>query len=60
MRRSDPIRSGQPPLGLAGERLSPNLYDLAIFILIAAGFAILAHGVREIAAPAERLVGQPI
>src|SRR5579883_1607304 len=60
MRRTDPTRSGQPPLGLAGERLSPNLYDLAIFILIAAAFAILAHGARQIAAPAERLVGQPI
>jgi NitT/TauT family transport system permease protein len=60
MRRNDPTRSGQPPLGLAGERLSPNLYDLAIFILIAAAFAILAHGARQIAAPAERLVGQPI
>src|SRR6201994_1677180 len=60
MRRNDPTRSGQPPLGLAGARLSPNLYDLAIFILIAAAFAILAHGARQIAAPADRLVGQPI
>ncbi|MBS0522151.1 MAG: ABC transporter permease subunit [Proteobacteria bacterium] len=60
MRRNDPARPGQPPLGLAGEGLTPNLYDLAIFILIAAAFAILAHGARQIAAPAERLVGQPI
>jgi len=60
MRRNDPTRSGQPPLGLAGEGLSPNLYDLAIFILIAAAFAILAHGARQIAVPAERLVGHPI
>src|ERR1700757_3211436 len=60
MRRNDPTRPGQPPLGLAGAGLSPNLYDLAIFILIAAAFAILAHGARQIAAPAERLVGQPI
>src|SRR6201993_4598803 len=60
MRRNDPTRPGQPPLGLAGAGLSPNLYDLAIFILIAAAFAILAHGARQIAVPAERLVGQPI
>ncbi|HEY2870941.1 MAG TPA: ABC transporter permease subunit, partial [Reyranella sp.] len=60
MRRSDPTRPGQPPLGLAGAGLSPNLYDLAIFILIAAAFAILAHGARQIAAPADRLVGQAI
>ncbi|HEY4170296.1 MAG TPA: ABC transporter permease subunit [Reyranella sp.] len=60
MRRNDPTRSGQPPLGLAGAGLSPNLYDLAIFILIAAAFAILAHGARQIAVPAERLVGHPI
>jgi len=60
MRRNDPTRSGQPPLGLAGEGLSPNLYDLAIFILIAAAFAILAHGARQIAVPPERLVGHPI
>ncbi|HEX5264616.1 MAG TPA: ABC transporter permease subunit [Phenylobacterium sp.] len=60
MRRNDPTRSGQPPLGLAGAGLSPNLYDLAIFILIAAAFAILAHGARQIAVPAERLVGHSI
>jgi NitT/TauT family transport system permease protein len=60
MRSNDPARLGQPPLGLAGERLRPNLYDLAIFILIAAGFVALAHGAREIAAPASRLVGQSI
>jgi NitT/TauT family transport system permease protein len=60
MRRNDPARPGQPPLGLAGAGLSPNLYDLAIFILIAAAFAILAHGARQIAAPADRLVGQTI
>jgi NitT/TauT family transport system permease protein len=60
MRRTDPARPGQPPLGLAGEGLSPNLFDLAIFILIAAVFAILAHGAHQIAAPAERLVGQPV
>src|SRR5258707_1172909 len=37
------IRKGRPvaePLGLGGEGLLPNLYDLAIFVLIAAIFAI--------------------
>ena len=58
MRRNDPTRPGQPPLGLAGAGLSPNLYDLAIFILIAAAFVILAHGARQIAAPG-RAAGRP-
>ena len=54
-----------PLLGLrsAGVRvagLRPNFYDLAIFILIAAAFVLAAHGARQIAAPAERLVSDPI
>src|SRR5476649_277085 len=49
-----------PLLGLGGARLKPNLYDLAIFILIAAAFALAAHGVRQIAAPAAHLVTNPV
>ena len=52
------IRKGQPvaePLGLGGEGLLPNLYDLAIFVLIAGVFVLIAHGAREMAAPALRL-----
>jgi NitT/TauT family transport system permease protein len=54
-----------PLLGLrsAGLRvagLRPNLYDLAIFILIAAAFVLAAHGARQIAAPATRLVTDSI
>jgi len=44
--------------GVAG--LRPNFYDLAIFILIAAGFVLAAHGARQIAAPAAHLVTNPI
>jgi NitT/TauT family transport system permease protein len=57
------IRSGRPagtPLGLGGERLRPNLYDLAIFILIAGVFVLVAHGAREMTAPAVRLASEPI
>jgi NitT/TauT family transport system permease protein len=57
-RAASPV--GQPPLAVARERLTPNVYDLVLFVLIAAGFVALAHGAREIAAPAARLVGQPI
>jgi NitT/TauT family transport system permease protein len=57
------IRKGRPvaePLGLGGEGLLPNLYDLAIFVLIAGGFVLIAHGAHEMAAPAVRLASEPI
>jgi NitT/TauT family transport system permease protein len=53
-------RSTAEPLGLAGEGFRPNLYDLAIFVLIAGAFVALAHGAREMTAPAARLVVEPI
>jgi len=54
-------RGSRPSLlGLGGAGLKPNLYDLAIFILIAAAFALAAHGVRQIAAPAAHLVTNPV
>ncbi len=54
-------RSARPPLlGLGGAGLRPNLYDLAIFILIAAAFALAAHGARQIAAPAAHLATHPV
>jgi NitT/TauT family transport system permease protein len=53
-------RSATEPLGLGGEGFRPNLYDLAIFILIAGAFVVLAHGAREMTAPAARLVVEPI
>ena len=49
-----------PPLGLGRTGFLPNLYDLAIFILIAAAFVGLAHGAREMAAPATRLTLEPV
>jgi NitT/TauT family transport system permease protein len=54
-----------PLLGLRAARsgvagLRPNLYDLAIFILIAAGFVLAAHGARQIAHPAAHLAANPI
>ena len=47
------IRKGRPaaePLGLGGEGLLPNLYDLAIFVLIAGVFVLIAHGAHEMTA----------
>src|SRR5712672_534415 len=57
------IRKGRPvaePLGLGGEGLLPNLYDLAIFVLIAGVFVLIAHGAHEMAAPAVRLASEPV
>jgi NitT/TauT family transport system permease protein len=49
-----------PLLGLGGAELRPNVYDLAIFVLIAAAFVAMAHGATEIAAPADRLAAEPV
>ncbi|MBV8190706.1 MAG: ABC transporter permease subunit, partial [Alphaproteobacteria bacterium] len=50
-----------PFLGLGrGEGLRPNLYDLALFILIAAAFVMLAHGAREMAGPVLKLTAEPV
>ncbi len=48
------------PLGLGGEGLLPNLYDIAIFILIAGALVLIAHGAHEMTAPAARLASQPV
>ena len=48
------------PLGLGGEGFRPNFYDLAIFILIAGVFVVLAHGAREWTAPVARLATEPV
>src|SRR5690348_16617511 len=48
------------PLGLGPTGVLPNLYDLAIFILIAAAFVALAHGAREMAAPTSKFVLEPV
>ena len=49
-----------PPLGLGPRGLLPNLYDVVIFVLIAAGFVLLAHGAREMGAPLTQLDVSPV
>jgi NitT/TauT family transport system permease protein len=53
-------RTGQLPLGLAGKGFRPNLYDLAIFVLIAGGLVMLAHGAREMTEPTSNFVLEPV
>jgi NitT/TauT family transport system permease protein len=53
-------RTAGEPLGLGGEGLLPNLYDLAIFVLVAGAFVLIAHGAREMTAPAARLASEPV
>jgi NitT/TauT family transport system permease protein len=60
MALKDIVRTGHAPLGLGGEGWRPNLYDLAIFVLIAGGLVMLAHGAHQIAAPAEKLALEPV
>ncbi len=48
------------PLGPGPRGLLPNLYDLVIFVLIAAGFVLLAHGAREMGAPLTELDIAPV
>ncbi len=48
------------PLGLGRRGLLPNLYDLIIFIFIAAAFVAVAHGVREMEAPLAKLSIAPV
>jgi hypothetical protein len=45
MAQRDLEKVGRTPLlGLGGAALRPNVYDLAIFVLIAAAFVAMAHG----------------
>src|SRR5690349_22422200 len=61
MAQRDLQKVGRTPLlGLGGAELRPNVYDLAIFVLIAAAFVAMAYGAREIAAPASQLQAEPI
>src|SRR5215471_7404612 len=48
------------PLGLGRRGLLPNLYDLIIFVFIAAAFVALAHGIREMEAPLAKLEIAPV
>jgi NitT/TauT family transport system permease protein len=49
-----------PPLGLGPHGLLPNLYDVVIFILIAGGLVLLAHGAHEMGAPLASLDVAPV
>jgi NitT/TauT family transport system permease protein len=48
------------PLGLGRRGLLPNLYDVIIFVLIAAAFVAVAHGIREMEAPLAKLEVAPV
>ena len=48
------------PLGLGLRGLVPNSYDLVVFVLIAGGFAALAHAAREMGEPLAVLDVTPV
>jgi NitT/TauT family transport system permease protein len=48
------------PLGLGRRGLLPNLYDVVIFIFIAAAFVAMAYGIREMEAPLAKLDLAPV
>ncbi|SKA07228.1 NitT/TauT family transport system permease protein [Enhydrobacter aerosaccus] len=61
MAQGDLAKVGRTPLlGLGGVGLRPNIYDLAIFILIAAAFVAMAYGAGEVTAPVARLTVAPV
>jgi NitT/TauT family transport system permease protein len=48
------------PLGLGRRGLLPNLYDVIVFVFIAAAFVALAYGIREMEAPLAKLEVAPV
>src|SRR5215471_4309026 len=48
------------PLGLGQRGLVPNLFDIAVFMIMAAVFAALAHGAREMNQPLATLAIAPV
>jgi NitT/TauT family transport system permease protein len=48
------------PLGLGQRGLWPNLFDVFVFIILAAAFVALAHGAREMNEPLARLDIAPV
>src|SRR5499427_7144740 len=58
--RAAASHAGSLPLGLGRRGLLPNLYDVIIFILIAAAFVAVAHGIREMEAPLAKLDVAPV
>jgi NitT/TauT family transport system permease protein len=47
-------------LGLGQHGILPNLFDVIVFIMIAAGFVALAHGAREMGEPLASLDFAPV
>ncbi len=58
--RPDQGRQANTPLGVAGTGFRPNLYDAIIFVLVVGVFVLVAHGFREMSAPAIRLSTEPV
>ena len=58
--RSDKGRPAATPLGLSGTGFWPNLYDAVIFLLVVGVFVLVAHGFREMNAPATQLETVPV
>ncbi len=48
------------PLGLGQRGLLPNLFDLVVFVIIAAAFVAIAHGAREMNEPLATLDLAPV
>src|SRR5215468_4036547 len=48
------------PLGLGQRGLLPNLFDVIVFVIIAAALVVLAHGAREMNEPLARLEIAPV
>jgi NitT/TauT family transport system permease protein len=48
------------PLGLGQRGLVPNLFDVIVFVIIAAAFVAIAHGAREINQPLAQLDIAPV
>src|SRR5262249_21323920 len=48
------------PLGLGHRGLLPNLFDVIVFVIIAAALVVLAHGAREMNEPLARLEIAPV
>ncbi len=54
--RPDQGRPAATPLGVSGSTgVWPNLYDAVIFLLVVGVFVLVAHGFREMNAPAAQL-----
>jgi len=48
------------PLGLGRRGLVPNLFDVIVFVVVAAAFVALAHGAREMSASLSALDAAPV